>query len=122
MDIVYNDLEELYPFVNKVHPHSRLAAIAIRSLLSLRNRINKDARLSITALARLAAFLVTDGKYFMLGRLLGKEPEAPARSEVKEGTTSKALPGAEDLEDFLSEIGLSLRMKATANSSRRRSN
>jgi predicted phosphodiesterase len=105
MDMVYNDLENLYPFVNKVYPHSRLATIAVRSLASLRNLTNKEERVSLTALARLVAFLVTDGKFFMLGRLLGKEQDAPTEL-ISDGTTPKALPGTTEIEDLLTLIGL----------------
>jgi UDP-2,3-diacylglucosamine pyrophosphatase LpxH len=71
LDLVYNDIEDLYPFVNKVYPHSMMARIALRSFFD-------DERVSISALARLAAFLITKGKRFALGRLLGdkKSPGA----------------------------------------------
>jgi UDP-2,3-diacylglucosamine pyrophosphatase LpxH len=64
LDLVYNSIEDLYPFVNKVYPHGMLAHIALRSFFD-------DERVSVGALARLAAFFVIKGKRFGWGRLLG---------------------------------------------------
>jgi UDP-2,3-diacylglucosamine pyrophosphatase LpxH len=66
LDLVYNDIEDLYPFVNKVYPHSTLARIALQSFFD-------DERVSVGALARLAAFFVTKGKRFGWGQLLGNK-------------------------------------------------
>ena len=63
MDMVYNDLETLYPFVNKVYPHGRLAWIALRSF-------RDDERVSVAALARLVAFFITHGKRMAAEHLL----------------------------------------------------
>jgi hypothetical protein len=68
LDIIYNDIEDLYPFVNKVYPHHRLAAIALKSF-------RENERVSVKALARLVAFFLTKGKTFLGGRLLGNEEE-----------------------------------------------
>src|SRR5262249_35859216 len=58
-----NDLETLYPFVNKVYPHGRLAWIALRSF-------RDDEHVSVAALARLVAFFVTHGKRMASEHLL----------------------------------------------------
>ena len=79
MDLVYTDIKQLYPFVNQVYPHSRLAQIALRSLAN-------DESVSVKALARLAAFFVNRGKRFAWGRLLGSDAgvrDATSTSEVK---------------------------------------
>jgi UDP-2,3-diacylglucosamine pyrophosphatase LpxH len=65
MDLVYNDIEDLYPFVNKVYPHSTLAWAALRSFCS-------DERVSARAIARLIAFFLTKGRRFIQDRLLGE--------------------------------------------------
>lgn len=69
MDLVYNDIEELYPFVNKIHPPSALARIILRLVL-------EDTRVSLRAIAQLVAFFVRKGKRMALGHLLGEEEEA----------------------------------------------
>jgi UDP-2,3-diacylglucosamine pyrophosphatase LpxH len=76
MDLVYNDLETLYPFINKVYPHGRMAWIAMRSF-------RDDERVSVAALARLVAFFVTHGKRMAAEHLLlGDEPaERPSTRE-----------------------------------------
>ncbi len=66
MDLVYNDIEDLYPFVNEVYPHSKLALTTLRSFCS-------DERVSVKAIARLIAFFLTKGRRFIQGRLLGEE-------------------------------------------------
>ena len=66
MDLVYNDIEDLYPFVNKIYPHSKLAWTALRSVCS-------DEKVSARAIARLVAFFLTKGRRFIQGRLLGEE-------------------------------------------------
>ncbi len=68
MDLVYNDLEEAYPFINKVYPHGRLAWIALRSFRDKEN-------VSSAALARLVAFFLTKGKYMIGQHILGNEQE-----------------------------------------------
>lgn len=66
MDTVYNDLEKRDSFINKVYPHAELARIALRSF-------RDDKNVSVKLIARLVAFFVTDGKRFLLERLLGGE-------------------------------------------------
>lgn len=68
MDLVYNDIEDAYPFVNKVFPHEALARIVLRVL-------DEDATVSVPALARLLAFFVMKGKRRVVERLLGREEE-----------------------------------------------
>ncbi|UQA57090.1 metallophosphoesterase [Polyangium aurulentum] len=68
MDIVYNDIEDAYPFVNKLYPHDALARVVLRLMCD-------DTRISVRALARLAAFFVTRGKRAIAGWALGEEDE-----------------------------------------------
>jgi hypothetical protein len=79
MDLVYNDLETMYPFINKVYPHSALAWIALASL-------RDDENVSIEVLARLAAFFVSHGKAMAVRHLLGGDA-APSDHAM----TSEAL-------------------------------
>ncbi len=67
MDLVYNDLKAVYPFINRVYPHGRLAWLALRSF-------RDDQRVSVAALARLVAFFVTSGKRMVAEHLLLSEP------------------------------------------------
>lgn len=71
MDIVYNDIEGLYPFVNKVYPQSALAGIILRL-------VREDPQVSLRAIAELLAFFVRKGKRMALGHLLGEEEEQAA--------------------------------------------
>jgi ParB-like chromosome segregation protein Spo0J len=76
--MVYNDLETLYPFVNKVYPHGRLAWIALRSF-------RDDEHVSVAALARLVAFFVTHGKrmateHLLLGDTAEDQPQTREES------------------------------------------
>lgn len=66
MDMVYNDIEMAYPFVNKVYPHAELARIVLRLL-------RDDTRVATNVLARLVAFFVSNGKRALGGWALGSE-------------------------------------------------
>lgn len=83
MDMVYNDIEELYPAVNKVYPHSRLAALAVISFFKGEFGIGKKV-------AKLIFFLLVKGKRFGMGRLLSGDDEEPTPATV---------------EDFLLDLG-----------------
>lgn len=91
MDIVYNDIEALYPFVNKVYPQSALAGIILRA-------VREDPGVSLRAIAELVAFFVRKGKRMLLGHLLGDEEEAAGGSAVTRADierTLRDLDGAE---------------------------
>jgi hypothetical protein len=83
MDMVYNDLEALYPFVNKVYPHGRMAWIALRSF-------RDDERVSVAALARLVAFFVTHGKRMAAEHLLLGDADEP-RHQTREAVIAHLL-------------------------------
>jgi len=72
MDLVYNDIEELYPFVNKVYPHGALARIVARI-------VRDDPKVPLRALAQLVAFLASRGKRMIWEHLMGEEEPAAAR-------------------------------------------
>jgi hypothetical protein len=84
MDIVYNDIEDAYPFVNKLYPHADLARVVLRLL--------RDDT-SVRALSRLAAFFVTQGKRAVAGWALS------GKDESTEPVTRATI------EDFLDTIG-----------------
>lgn len=73
MDLVYNDAEAMYPFLNRIYPHGALAAIIARSCA--------DGQVSLKLLARLVAFMLRRGKRFAWERLLG-DGEAPAARDT----------------------------------------
>jgi UDP-2,3-diacylglucosamine pyrophosphatase LpxH len=75
MDLVYSDLKDVYPFINKLWPHGKLAAIALRSY-------GDDERIGISAVVELVVFLLTKGKQFLWGRLLGDAPHGTADSDI----------------------------------------
>lgn len=75
MDLVYNDIEDAYPFVNKVYPHEALARIVLRLM-------RDDPKVSVPALARVAAFFVTKGKRSLAEHLMGRPNEAQAADQV----------------------------------------
>ncbi len=77
MDMVYNDLERTYPFVNKV-PLMDLAWMALRHFPG------RD-EVSVAGLVRFAAFFLTKGKRFGWNRLLGSDNAAGA-SDVSSST------------------------------------
>lgn len=77
MDMVYNDVETMYPFVNKIYPHSRFATLAIVNFFKGELNIGKS-------IARLVFFLLIKGKRFGLGRLLGPEDEEVSTASVEE--------------------------------------
>jgi UDP-2,3-diacylglucosamine pyrophosphatase LpxH len=67
LDLIYNDIKDLYPFSNKVYPHAQLALIALRSF-------RDDKNVSAKAIARLIVFFSLKGKKFLWEHLLGDEP------------------------------------------------
>jgi UDP-2,3-diacylglucosamine pyrophosphatase LpxH len=87
MDMVYNGIEELYPFVNKVHPSTTLALIALRSF-------NNKENVSVKVIAQLVAFFLTKGKRFSWGRLMGDQVITAPESNIS----------VKDVEDFVNEI------------------
>jgi len=88
MDIVYNDIENLYPFVNKVYPHSVYAQIILRSIKDTEN-------VSAKALGRLLLFFVLRGKRFIWEHLLGRE----------EDFDEEKILSAEAIQSFLADLG-----------------
>lgn len=80
MDVVYNDIEDAYPFVNKVFPHEALARIVLRLVVD-------DPTISLPAIARLLAFFVLKGKRSLFERLMGGEhvddTRAPTMDEIE---------------------------------------
>ena len=106
LDIVYNDVKDLYPFSNKVYPHAELAWIALRSF-------RDDKHVSAKAIARLIMFFAGKGKRFLWNHLLGDDSKEfdslsieevwrKASGEVDEGRLSEvkaeiaALGGIDD--------------------------
>lgn len=69
LDSVYNELEDCYPFLNQVMPHSVMATIALKSLLR-RNGA------SPVLVSKLLAFFVAQGKRLSVEHLLGQEAAA----------------------------------------------
>jgi UDP-2,3-diacylglucosamine pyrophosphatase LpxH len=65
MDMIYNEIEDIYPFVNKVYPHAQLAWAALRSF-------GNEANVSPWVIARLLAFFLTSGKRMLLEHMLGQ--------------------------------------------------
>lgn len=80
MDLVYNDAEEAYPFVNKVYPHARMAAIVMKLL-------KDDTRVALRTLGKFAAFFLLKGRKMIEGHILGdKDPaksDAVSRAQVE---------------------------------------
>ena len=68
LDMVYNDIKDLYPFSNKVYPHAQLAWIALRSF-------KDDKNVSPKAIARLMVFFSSKGKRFLWEHFLGETPK-----------------------------------------------
>lgn len=68
MDLVYNGIEEAYPFVHQVHPARRMAWIALRSF-------GNSEHVSVKVLAQLIAFFILHGKRSALEHLLGEEEQ-----------------------------------------------
>ncbi len=95
MDAVYNDVESLLPFANKVQPDARLLAIALRLALS-----SKRAKLAVVG--RLVAFVLKHGRRFLLEHTLGAEETTTrtvTRAEVTELLASAEVgEGREALE------------------------
>lgn len=68
MDVAYNEIEWVYPFVNKVQSDARLAAIAVRLLMEQGTRV-------VQTVAPLATFLLLNGWRMGKEHLLGVEDE-----------------------------------------------
>ena len=78
LDIIYNDIKDMYPFSNKVYPHAELAWIALKSF-------RDEERVSAKAIARLMMFFAGKGKRFLWDHLLGEESsELNGQSTVDE--------------------------------------
>lgn len=76
MDLVYNDAEAMYPFLNRIYPHEALAAIVARSCIG--------GQVSLVLLARIVAFMLRRGKRFAWERLLGGEGETPSPGDRRQ--------------------------------------
>lgn len=63
MDLVYNDAEAAHRTLNRIYPHSALAAIVARSIAS--------RQVSRSLLVRVVGFMLGKGKRFLGERLLG---------------------------------------------------
>ena len=99
MDLVYNDIEQAYPFVNKVRPPWALALIILRA-------VQEDLGASTKAIARLVLFFVLHG-----GRLLWER--APGTDEATFAVDEAAEPGGVmptrgDVETVMQELGLAM--------------
>jgi hypothetical protein len=79
MDAVYNDVESLLPFVNKVQSDARLLAIALRLALG-------GERRKLSVVAKLVAFIARHGRRFLLERALGAGETAPGKVSRAEAT------------------------------------
>lgn len=90
MDLVYNDIEDAYPFVNKVFPHEALARIVLRLM-------DEDATVSMPALARLLAFFVMKGKRRLAERLMGRDEESARSSGPQVVTVADVEAAVEHL-------------------------
>lgn len=66
MDLVYNDAEAAHHTLNRIYPHTALAAVVARSFVS--------GQVSLSLFARVVGFLLGKGKRFIGGRLLGEYP------------------------------------------------
>jgi len=75
LDLIYNDIKDLYPFSNKVYPHADLAWIALRSF-------KDDKNVSAKAIAKLMIFFSTKGKRFLWERFLGADDNRPVAMEA----------------------------------------
>lgn len=68
LDLVYNKIEALVPFVHLVKPHDRLAWIALRKLLA-------DPQVPADVTIRFLTFFLAKGKRYLIGQLMGEEKE-----------------------------------------------
>ena len=105
MDLVYNDIEQAYPFVNKVRPPWALALIILRA-------IQDDPEASTKAIARLVLFFMLHG-----GRLLWEH--APGRAEATfavgdAAETGSGTPTRSDVEAMMQELGLEMNAERRA--------
>ena len=103
MDIVYNDIEDAYPFVNKIYPHDKLAGLVLRLM-------RDDTRVAVRALSRLVAFFASRGKRALAGWALGKEDEGD-----EDAVTTGSIAA------FVDTFGEGMSEARRARSSRRRS-
>lgn len=87
MDIVYNDIEDAYPFVNKVHPSAALAGIVLRLM-------RDHPGVTLRALARLVRFFVLKGKKMIAGHLMGGDEVEPDQ-----------VPSRAQIEAFVDQLG-----------------
>ena len=99
MDLVYSDIKQAYPFVNKVHPPQALAWIILRA-------IQDDPAASTKAIARLVLFFVVHG-----GRVLWEH--APTREEATLAAGAAAgaggvMPTRSDIETMMQTLGLAM--------------
>lgn len=80
MDLVYNDAEEAYPFINKVYPHGRMAAIVMRL-------VKDDTKVSLRTIGKFAAFFLLKGRKMIEGHILGDhdpmQSDAVSRAQVE---------------------------------------
>jgi UDP-2,3-diacylglucosamine pyrophosphatase LpxH len=74
LDLIYNDIKDLYPFSNKVYPHGELAWIALRSF-------KNDKNVSAKAIAQLMVFFARKGKRFLWERMMGADENRPVAME-----------------------------------------
>ncbi|EYF08674.1 metallophosphoesterase [Chondromyces apiculatus] len=76
MDETYNEIEEAYPFVNRIFPHGALAKVLLY----------QDTKTALPKLALLVKFFMTKGKRYLIEQMLGAGPE-----EADEPMTRQAI-------------------------------
>ncbi len=99
MDLVYNDIEQAYPFVNKVRPPWALALIILRA-------VQDDPAASTKVMARLVLFFVLHG-----GRVLWERAPGTDEATFAAGDAGKArgvTPTRSDVETMMQELGLDM--------------
>jgi UDP-2,3-diacylglucosamine pyrophosphatase LpxH len=106
MDLVYNDIEDAYPFINKVYPHTELARVILRSW-------NKTESVSPRVIAQLVLFLALKGKRFLVERipfLGGNELDVIAEMVSPLGDLLRGVPPSR-LDSIVEEVQLTISEK-----------
>ena len=99
MDLVYNDIEQAYPFVNKVRPPWALALIILRA-------VQEDLGASTKAIARLVLFFVLHGGRLLWERARDRDEAAFAAGGA--AATGGVMPTRSDIETVMQELGLTM--------------
>jgi UDP-2,3-diacylglucosamine pyrophosphatase LpxH len=88
LDLVYNDIEAMCPFVHLIHPHERLAWIALRRLL-------RDPLVPADILIRFVFFFVTKGKRYLWAQMLGNTVPGPCSADAIAHSLQEMAPEAD---------------------------